>query len=626
MVCDGIPQCLDASDEWNCYICTEAKEIELQTSETKYLSSPEYPNSYPYNVDCMWYFISNSSHFIIVRFLDLYTPSGDTISVGTGHDKNEIEKQKLLLNRKYFPNSVSFRNPVIWIRFKSDGRSSYRGFLLTVEATNESVTCEPHEFQCASGYGCFDQSLRCNAYSQCIDDSDELNCDYCHSQEFNLTTSNEVTIRTPLFASNYPSDQKCTWFITTSHPGYIYIRFASFLGLETDNDFLDIGYGTNISKDSQVLHLSGTVAPNSLSMDNEAWIRFTSNQKYGWYGFEIILERRESPVLCRETEFQCKSGYGCLDKLLICDAHPQCLHASDEQGCDVCQSKVEIQVLFNDIVNLTSPNYPLNYPRNLQCFWTLYTGNIEQFLEVRFVEFDVAEDWDFLAIGYGEEIEDSSDTSTRIAQFTGLEAPSYVIIRKSVAWISFYSHALDFYFKKFFLQLGVKQNNATCDFGEFSCTLTQMDQICLDGYQKCDGIRHCPDGIDEQRCGECGVRQIFLRTDDVTNLTSPGYPSKYRNDLICSWTVFATDDTNVLLEVVYFQMEHGYDFLMIGNGQNPGDAMSTFAALTGNIKIRTLTSSGQSVWLTIVTDGTGSRTGFHVHIRRVQHSSGNQFS
>ena len=36
--------------------------------------------------------------------------------------------------------------------------------------------CDETEFQCSSGYGCIDQSLQCNAYMQCADDSDEANC------------------------------------------------------------------------------------------------------------------------------------------------------------------------------------------------------------------------------------------------------------------------------------------------------------------------------------------------------------------------------------------------------------------------------------------------------------------
>ena len=38
-------------------------------------------------------------------------------------------------------------------------------------------------------------------------------------------------------------------------------------------------------------------------------------------------------VGCTADEFQCDSGYGCLDQSLLCDTQPQCLHGSDEFGC-----------------------------------------------------------------------------------------------------------------------------------------------------------------------------------------------------------------------------------------------------------------------------------------------------
>ncbi len=82
----------------------------------------------------------------------------------------------------------------------------------------------------------------------------------------------------------------------------------------------------------------------------------------------------------------------------------------------------------------------------------------DQYIQVRFLEFDVTEDWDFLSIGYGDTI----DVALRINQFTGLQAPSYVIIRQGVGWISFDSHpldTLDLKIKRFVLKVSLTQPN-----------------------------------------------------------------------------------------------------------------------------------------------------------------------
>ena len=42
---------------------------------------------------------------------------------------------------------------------------------------------------------------------------------------------------------------------------------------------------------------------------------------------------------CKSTEFQCKSGYGCLDSMLVCDDKASCLDESDEDDCGTDDNK-----------------------------------------------------------------------------------------------------------------------------------------------------------------------------------------------------------------------------------------------------------------------------------------------
>ena len=36
---------------------------------------------------------------------------------------------------------------------------------------------------------------------------------------------------------------------------------------------------------------------------------------------------------CKPKQFLCKSGYGCLDSILVCDDKASCLDNSDEEDC-----------------------------------------------------------------------------------------------------------------------------------------------------------------------------------------------------------------------------------------------------------------------------------------------------
>ena len=121
----------------------------------------------------------------------------------------------------------------------------------------------------------------------------------------------------------------------------------------------------------------------------------------------------------------------------------------------MCGTTDAFDLTSTTIVNLTSPNYPLNYPRNLHCYWLIRTVSTEQVVRVGFLEFSLANEWDFLSLGWGDQI----DGSSLVAEYTGDASPSYVIVRDTSTWIKFNSHPLDFYFMKFFVQLSTVINN-----------------------------------------------------------------------------------------------------------------------------------------------------------------------
>ena len=67
------------------------------------------------------------------------------------------------------------------------------------------------------------------------------------------------------------------------------------------------------------------------------------------------------------------------------------------------------------------------------------------------------------------------------------------------------------------------------------------------------------------------------------------------------------------MRIQYFDLETDYDFLIIGSGDDPSDSKSVLARLTGNPKLRTLTSTDQ-VWLGFMTDSSGIATGYIIDV------------
>ena len=133
--------------------------------------------------------------------------------------------------------------------------------------------------------------------------------------------------------------------------------------------------------------------------------------------------------------------------------------------------------------------------------------------------------------------------------------------------------------------------------------------------------------------GECGLRYINLGSDDeIVPLTSPGYPVHYRNDLVCEWTVSATGTRIITATIENFDMEEGFDFLILGNGERSsgsgssvsGSGSGVIVRLTGHgSKVRVVTSGEPNMWIKVATDRTGIATGFLIHVSQVADAVGN---
>ena len=95
----------------------------------------------------------------------------------------------------------------------------------------------------------------------------------------------------PSYPYRYPHDLKCNWYVT-AYPGhsFVVVRFPLF-SLELYHDFLSIGYGHNITQNSTVFHLSGELAPASLTINSSScWITFNTDEEGQRHGFEIQLQ------------------------------------------------------------------------------------------------------------------------------------------------------------------------------------------------------------------------------------------------------------------------------------------------------------------------------------------------
>ena len=94
------------------------------------------------------------------------------------------------------------------------------------------------------------------------------------------------------------------------------------------------------------------------------------------------------------------------------------------------------------------------------------------------------------------------------------------------------------------------------------------------------------------------------------NFYSPGYPGNYYNNLRCSWLISSRQLRNIKLNVYLYDLEYGYDYLYIYNGDFVNNRLAS--ALTGSYRSYNFISDSYEMLLEFRTNSYGTRRGFFV--------------
>ncbi|CAG2219902.1 unnamed protein product [Mytilus edulis] len=95
-------------------------------------------------------------------------------------------------------------------------------------------------------------------------------------------------------------------------------------------------------------------------------------------------------------------------------------------------------------------------------------------------------------------------------------------------------------------------------------------------------------------------------------ITSPGYPSKYDDNLRRQWNIDVGLSNTVRITFTQFELENTYDFVKIYNGQST--RCGILANYTGTIYPMELTSTGRYMTILFTTDGSTTKSGFRAVI------------
>ncbi|TGZ75011.1 hypothetical protein CRM22_000639 [Opisthorchis felineus] len=167
---------------------------------------------------------------------------------------------------------------------------------------------ESYKFRCTNGFvcdrtRCVDLSVRCDGNFDCVDRSDELNCEPCKNNE--LRCSDGTCIKRQSLCDqvkNCPNgeDEDPEFCVRKKCPG-------QFLCRVTLSDCVERACSAR------------TLCPDHTDQAEEVC--------------SFQLEPQKPIVTCREGEFQCADAKQCVASLYVCDGFEDCEDGSDEMNC-----------------------------------------------------------------------------------------------------------------------------------------------------------------------------------------------------------------------------------------------------------------------------------------------------
>ncbi|EPY78032.1 tolloid-like protein 2 precursor [Camelus ferus] len=222
----------------------------------------------------------------------------------------------------------------------------------------------------------------------------------------------------------------------------------------------------------------------------------------------------------------------------------------------VFAQKACLQDYTDESGTFTSPNFPNNYPNNLECVYRI-TVETSQQIALHFTHFSLEEAIGGVCVADYVEINNGGyESSPSLGKYCGSNPPPSIISQSNKLWLKFKS---DFF------------GSGTGFSASWDGSLTG-----------CGGNLTTPTGV----------------------FTSPNYPMPYYHSSECYWWLKASHGSPFELEFEDFHLEHHpnctFDYLAVYDGPSTNSHLLT--QLCGNEKPPVIRSSGDSVSLKLRTD------------------------
>ncbi|KAG8573749.1 hypothetical protein GDO81_012532 [Engystomops pustulosus] len=529
------------------------------------ITTPHYPNPYYRERSCEWIITQPEGQVVMFKFDNLNISSSSECGSNYVEVRDGPSSESTLIG-KYCGSNVP---PVIYssqrslnVKFLTDASSDNHGFSASYRSLME---------------GCG-----------------------------GTRTTPEGTINSPGYPNVYPHGVHCTWVISIQPGNLIRLSFTSFNlehSVSCQYDYVEIYDNTTVTTGSRMGRYCGrSIPPTITSSSSTMLVLFVTDSAMGEEGFiaNYVSINASTACLCHYTE-----AY-------------RSVHVSDypnnyPTNMNVCCGGT-LTALSG---GFTSPNYPMPYYDNSECYWLLKSssGNL---LEIDFQHFDLEYhrncERDYLAVYNG-----NSTVSNKLGQLCGQTLPAPIRSTSNAMYVKMRTDSIMSHsgFLANYRQVcegvlisnrsqGILEslnypdpypNNKYCNWTiqtttgntiSYTFRTFQLDYICFYTYMKLfDG----PNETAREIGTYCGTQLPPGGTTNGTSLhvvfqsqsssshqgfqliwsvngcggdlsgpngtfTSPGYPMKYPNNRECIWYITASPGSSIQVTILDFDIEY----------------------------------------------------------------------
>ncbi|XP_045432188.1 CUB and sushi domain-containing protein 1 isoform X1 [Pipistrellus kuhlii] len=619
------------------------------TAASGVILSPNYPEEYGNNMNCVWLVIAEPGSRVHLLFHDFdVEPQFDFLAV---KDDGGADVAVLgTFSGNEVPAQLASSGHVVRLEFQSDHSNTGRGFNITYTTFGQNECHDPGvpvngqrsgdrfllgssvTFQCDAG---FERTQGSAAITCRLQDGNVVwsaAVPRCEAPCGGHLTAPSGVILPPGWPGYYRDSLNCEWIVEAKPGQAVKITFDRFQ-TEVNYDTLEVRDGP-ASSSPLIGEYQGTQAPQFLiSTGNAMRLLFTTDSSRASVGFLIRYEsvtlesdscldpgipvngrRRSSSFGIGATvTFGCDPGYTLSDdEPLVCETNHQWNHALP--SCDaLCGGYVH-----GKSGTVLSPGFPDFYPNSLNCTWTIEVSHGKG-VQLMFHTFHLESSHDYLLV-----TEDGS-FSEPVARLTGSVLPHTI---KAGLFGNFTAQL------RFVSDFSISYEGFNVTFSEYDLEPCEDPGVpafsrrigfrfgvgdaltfsCFPGYRlegattlTCLGGGRRVWSAPLPRCvAECGARV----TGSEGTLLSPNFPSNYDNHHECIYSIETEAGQGIRLWARTFELQAG-DSLRVFDGRD--GASRPLGTFTGRELLGlTLNSTSNHLRLEFDSDGADTAPGFQL--------------